>query len=378
MDAFVIAGLLPMISTELHASISATGQLVTVFTLCYAVASPLFATVLSGKQAKVILLAALAVFTAANAASAVAVSLPMLLVARAVAGIGAGLYSPMASTSAAHLMPAAQRGRALAVILGGLSVGTVLGVPLGLLLAQHSGWRATLWAITALGGIAMLGVLTLLPRLDPPIPPTLRQRVAIMIDRRVAPIVAVSFLANVASLGLYTYLAPVLHSAGGITNPTGYLWAWGLGGIVGAFGIGPLIDRTKRPFALMTVILIGFTVAILLVPVTASIGLLVVIPLAVWGAAGFASPPPQQHQLLDVEPEHGPVAVALNASAIYLGSAVGSGLNGGLLRAGLGLTWLPVVAAAVALVGLLVHLTLVHARPRPGRAVEPDGVEPVR
>lgn len=103
LDAYVMAGLLPKVAADLHTSESAAGQMVTLFTLCYALAAPVFATALAGRPAKTVLTAALLLFTAANALTAVAGSLFVLLVARALAGVGAGVYSPMAAATAASL-----------------------------------------------------------------------------------------------------------------------------------------------------------------------------------------------------------------------------------------------------------------------------------
>lgn len=157
-DAYVIAGLLPNMGATFKISASQTGQAVSVFTLCYALAAPIFATLLAGKPTRRILVLALAVFSLGNGASALASSFSMLLMARAIAGIGAGLYSPLAAAAAASLVPMQKRGRALSMTLGGMSTGTVIGVPLGLIIAEHLDWHATLWFITALGLIAMIGI----------------------------------------------------------------------------------------------------------------------------------------------------------------------------------------------------------------------------
>src|ERR1019366_4788800 len=144
LDAFVVAGILPIMSANLHHSVSAIGQMVTVFTLSYALLSPVFSTLLTGRSLRAVLLVALVVFTAGNVLTAMSSALPG---ARAVAGIGAGLYSPMSVAAAAGLVPAERRGRALAMITGGMSSGVVLGVPIGLALAQAMGWRATIWLV---------------------------------------------------------------------------------------------------------------------------------------------------------------------------------------------------------------------------------------
>ncbi|MEU1287648.1 MFS transporter [Kitasatospora sp. NPDC005856] len=368
LDAYVTAGLLPVIADDFHASVSAAGQMVTAFTLAYAIASPIFATLLSASRVRLGLLGSLAVFSLANAGSAIAGSLGLLLVARAFAGVGAGLYLALAASAAASLVDERRRGRALAVIMGGMSSGTVIGVPLGVFIAQHSGWRTTLWLVTAIGLVSFAGLALRLPVLPATASVTLRQRAQVVTDPRVASIVGVSFLAAVASLGLYTYLAPVMGSGtmGSVDDITPYLWAWGIGGVIGSFLIGPLVDRVRRPYSLVVGILVLLTVSLaLLRPAAAVTPLLALLPIAVWGAVGWALQVPQQNDLLLARGERGgPVAVALNESALYLGSAVGSGLGGIAFSLGWNGALLPLFAAGAALLGLILQLTGVRAAQR--------------
>jgi predicted MFS family arabinose efflux permease len=359
LDAYVMAGLLPRVAGNLHVSEASAGQMVTVFTLCYALAAPVFAAALAGRPAKIVLACALTVFAAGNALTAVAPSLAVLLAARAVAGIGAGLYSPMAAATAAGLAGAERRGRSLALVMGGMSIGTVVGVPLGVLVADHVGWRGTLWLITALGALALAGI-SLLPTTTAGPPPALRERIRILADGRVAGIAVVSLLAGVASLGLYTYLAPFLADAAGRTSTVAPMWAWGAGGVLGSLLIGRIVDRTRRPYAIVGCILALLTAAHLALPAAAGNFWLMMLPMLVWGAAGWALQVPQQHQLMAAQPEQAPVAVALNSSAVYLGSAIGSALGGTVIAVGVAPAALPYCTGALVAVALVLHLTVVR------------------
>ncbi|WP_327703055.1 MFS transporter [Streptomyces decoyicus] len=352
-----MAGVLPVLADGIGTRVSLAGQLVTVFTLAYALSAPLVAGLLSGVRPRALILAALAVFTLGNGATALAPSLGTLLLARGVAGAGAGVYSALSTAAAAALVPAERRGRALALVMGGMSAGTVLGVPIGVLLAEHTGWRATMWLLTGLGAGALAGLAALLPPVpaEPVVP--VRARLAALTDRAVAPVVAVSFLAAVAGLGLYTYLAPVLAAAGGVGEVAPYLWAWGAGGVLGSVLAGPLVDRTGRARMLTGGVLAVIVPALALLPVLAAAALPgVVVALVAWGAAGWALQVPQQHRLLALRAERGTIALALNNSALYLGSVVGSALGGLALGAGLAPYALPWVAAGVAAAGLALHL----------------------
>jgi len=370
LDAFVVAGILPIMSANLHLSVSAIGQLVTVFTLSYALLSPVFSTLLTGRSLRAVLLMALLVFTAGNVLTATSSAFPALLAARAVAGIGAGLYSPMSVAAAAGLVPAERRGRALAMITGGMSSGVVLGVPIGLALAQAAGWRATIWLVVGLTVIAFIGIAAFLPDLrSAASAPSLRARAGVLADRRVLTITLVTLTCATASIGSYTYLSALLGHALHATNLTLYLWVWGLGGLVGSFAVGQVIDRWADTRALVSVIAGVLGGALLLLPLADHHVATVLPVLFIWGIAGWSSLAPQQHRMLAVREKDGTVAVTLNSSATYLGSSVGAGIGGLLLGAGLSADVLPLLYGGVAALCALLNLATPAARPkRPGRA----------
>lgn len=322
LDAYVIAGLLPGMAAGLHASQAATGLGVTAFTAAYAFAGPLLAGA-AGQHARVSLQAAVGVFTLANLATALAPGIGVFLAARVVAGAAAGVYSPLSSAAAAVLAPSGQRGRALSLVLSGLAVGTVFGVPIGLVIAEHVGWRWTIGLICLLGVVALAGV-TCFDGSVPDVPASSaaeRLRVAARLPNLVT--VLVTLLTAVASLGLYTYLAPLLAASVFHGQETWGIWTWGIGGAVGALGVGRLVDRSRQPLNLSAAIIA--CLALCLAGLTASGSVAVVVTsLFGWGLCGWASLAPQQHLLLESNPDDGATAVAANASANYLGAAIGS------------------------------------------------------
>jgi predicted MFS family arabinose efflux permease len=371
MDAYVTAGLLPAIGHDLSASIFAAGQLATVFTLCYAIGAPVFATILANKSARVLLLSALVMFTAANLLAALAPSLLMLLIARAVAGFGAGLYSPIAAFTAGTLVSVEQRGRALAIVLGGLSAGTVLGVPLGLLIAQRTSWRAAFWMVVALGIIATVSISRLLPTV--PISPqsSLRQRLGVLSDRRVSATVVVTLCQTICSLGLYTYLAPVLRASRSASGATVNFWAWGIGGVVGTLSIGVLLDKLGRPALMIAVLLLALAFSVAILPLVAPTPWLGLPVMLIWGWAGWSFVVPQQQVLFAQQGSSASAAIGLNSAATYFGAAVGASIGGAVLSMGLAPTGLPLLAGGVALVAVLIHLLKMLLPPLPAREPVP-------
>ncbi|KER03787.1 MFS transporter [Photorhabdus temperata] len=335
-DAYIIAGLVPGISDSYQKSVSQVGQSVSIFTLCYAISAPLFASLLAGKPIKKVLLTSIIIFGLANALTAVSPNFSVFLISRAIAGVGAGLFSPLAVAGATMLVPVEKKGRALGLTIGGMSMGTVLGVPMGLYIADQLNWQSAMWFVVLLSLISALSIFKFLPHVPVIAPPAMKERIAMFLDKRVAVTVLITFFASIASLGLYTYLSPLLQDLDNLSNLALYLWAWGLGGLFGSISIGYLIDYFKAPKILMTIILIILTCSVICIPVMINLSFIKYLPFFIWGAMGWASGAPQQHILLSYQPKHGSAAVALNSSVNYLGSSVGASLGGVVISLGMG------------------------------------------
>ncbi|WP_313025765.1 MULTISPECIES: MFS transporter [Gammaproteobacteria] len=371
MASYVTAGLIPMIETAFAVPVALAAQLVTAFTLAYGLGSPLFVALLPAHRQRGGLLFALGLFVLANGASALATNFTALLIFRAIAGIGAGVYLAMGIAASAALSVPDQRGKAIAVIMGGMASGTVLGVPLSLLLADRLGWASALWLVAALGALSWVGLALRLPVFPAAAATPLKAKLALLADGRVVAILLVSLLAAIASLGMYTFIAPLLAATGdGLArSTTPYLWVWGVGGVLGSFLIGPLVDRVKGPLLTLWIMAI-LAVALFLLPATAALGAwLVMLPIAVWGAVGWALQVPQNNELIHAREQQGDgnLAVALNESALYLGSAIGAALGGVLLLQQWPVSLLASGAGIVAALGTLVQLLVLRRAPTAGR-----------
>ena len=361
MASYVTAGLMPLIASAFSISLAMAAQLVTAFTLAYGLGSPLVVALLPARAQRTGLLLALAVFVLANGASALAPGFASLLAWRAMAGIGAGVYLALGIAAAGVSAPQ-QRGKAIGVIMGGMAGGTVLGVPVSLLLAQQLGWTAALWLVAVLGALALAGLLWKLPALPTAsaAPATsLRRKLALLADGPVLLILLVSLLAAIASLGMYTFIAPLLawSAHGAAISATPFLWAWGVGGIAGSVLVGPWADKVAAP-KLTWLILLMLALALCALPLAGGWSAwLMLAPIALWGAAGWALQVPQNQQLLAVRAQQGDgnLAIALNESALYLGSAIGAATGGVLLLLDWPMWLLASGAALVAIAALLLQ-----------------------
>jgi predicted MFS family arabinose efflux permease len=372
-DAFVIAGVLPTVAGEFDVSVSQAGLLVTVFALVYAVSAPLLAVATSNRRQARVLSSALLVFTAANLLAALAPSYATLMVARAVAAAAAALYIPTASAVAAALVSEARRGRALAVVYGGTTLATALGVPIGTAIASPLGWRATFALVATLGLLATVGLYARLRDVPGSPVASLRARVAVARRGSVLISLALTVLVMGGAFSIYTYIGAVLHRSAHATGTklSLLLLAWGVSSAIGNALGGRMADR----FGSSAVIAFGLTGLGLDFALLAAGGLrgtaLTVAWLAVWGVTGWSYVPAVQHRLVGTAPDAPTVALSLNASAIYVGVAVGGAVGGATLDAGgthaLGL--LGALAAGCALLILAASTSSVIAtlmnRPQP-------------
>ncbi|MEU9607106.1 MFS transporter [Streptomyces sp. NPDC048057] len=368
-DAFVLAGFLPDMAASLDVSTAAAGQAVTVFAVAYAVASPVVATLTARVPRRLLLVTALVALGLANAASALAPNLPVLLVTRVLAAVAAAAYTPTAGAVAARLVPPEQRARALAVVVGGLTAATALGVPLGDAIGALLGWRAALWLVAALCLVTAVAVAALTPPLPGAAPVPLTVRLAALRRPGVLAVLPLTVLGMAAAYTGYAFAEPALETVGVTGSGTAWmLAAYGLGAIAGNLAAGVAADRIG-PAKVLTVgyaAMAATMTAFALLSATDARSLPTVAALAAaWGAASWCQTPPQQHRLIGAAPDQAPLLVALNSSAIYLGIGAGTLVGGLTIPTGAGAMF--TVAAVLALAALAWLTTTT-------RATTPDGV----
>ncbi|WP_063804365.1 MFS transporter [Streptomyces roseifaciens] len=351
-DTMVMAGILGRVADDLGVSVLAAGQVVTVFALAYALLAPVLAAATARWPRRRLLLTALAVFTAANALSALAPDYPTLLATRVLAAAGAALYSPNASAAATTLVPPERRGRAIATVLGGMTVATALGVPLGTYVGRAD-WRLTMWLVTALGAVALLGLAVFLRELPAPARTVgLRDRLAPLRDGRVLAAAATTFAFFMAFQSVYIYLGTAVHPAtgGDADRLSTILLVTGVASVAGSWLGGHVVDR----WGVRKVLLVGSVVSAVFFAalpwlgrtMTGALVYALVVPLAGWSVSVA-----QPHRLASLRPADAPLLLSLNSSALYLGMAAGGG-TGSLAMALLGERWFPLGASALALVAL--------------------------
>jgi predicted MFS family arabinose efflux permease len=340
-EGFMIAPLLPRLAGDLQVSVAEAGQLVTVFALTYALSSPILTALTGALNRRRLLVFSMIGFAAANGVAFAARDYWMLMGARVLLAVAAGLYSPNANALAGALVSAERRGSALAIVSGGTSIAVALGVPLGSMVGARFGWRAMFVGVGVLALIATLGLLAGLARdVGSKLHVTsLPERIGVIRQPGVLRTLLVTTLWATGAYTVYTYIATFLHATAGIEGAylSAVLFVWGLSAAIGIFAGGTLTDRHgPQPVIVLGLALTALAFASLSVSATFLSKAVVVGPvmvaIVVWGLAAWAFFPAQQTRLIGVAGIRvAPIALSLNASFMFLGFSLGAALGSATL-----------------------------------------------
>lgn len=355
LDAYVLAGLLPSMAKDLQTTQAGVGLGVALFTAAYAISAPLLTPfVVSRTSARFALLLGIGVFIFGNLLTLLSSSLHGLLFSRLLAGCGAGIYSPLTSVCAAGVVDESHKGRALALVLAGLSVGTALGVPAGLAIETLLGWRTTIGLIALLGVIATLGIFINKFTFSAPAAITWRERLSALTSRFTLMTLMVTLLTGIASLGLYTFIAEIVAGKGMAQATPLLIWFWGIGGLVGALFVGQVIDRFISPW--LTTLLLLVILGISFIAFGEGALYFCLAGVFFWGLSGWSSIAPQQHALLNHAPEHAASLIGWNSSANYAGGSIGVFMGAALLSVNIIPGYLPLFAMLIICIAFVIHL----------------------
>ncbi|TDC15993.1 MFS transporter [Streptomyces sp. 8K308] len=376
---FVVAGLMPQLADGLGATVPQVGYLITAFAAAMAVGGPFLTVALLRVAPKNALLLLFAVFLAGNVLAAVATDYATMLTARIVTGVASQAFFGVAISLAVRLTRAEIRGRAIAVVMNGLMLGTLLGLPLSTLVGERFGWRAAFWVISAIAVVAAAATVVGVPALARAEEEGgFRQELGVFRAPRLWLALSTSTLIIGATFAAFSYLNPILTELTGFATGTVplLLIAYGAATVVGNTVVGRLADRHTVPvlavgLALNALFLAGFAL-LAEVPVAAVAFLLGV------GLVGVTMNPAMVTRVQRTGNAR-PLVNTVHASFITLGVILGSSL-GALAIGAWGLRATLWLGAAMAVLGLLTLLPDA-ARRRPDRAgsVAPAGsTDPAR
>ena len=355
---FMIAGLLPQLAADLRVGIPEAGYLISAFAVGMIVGAPAMAVLTLRVPRRTTLLAALGVFVVGHVVSALAPQYGLLLVARVVTAVATGAFWAVAAVVTVSVVVPQLRARSLAVLLGGLTVANVAGVPLGTLVGQQFGWRSAFWAVGALAAASALGVVLSVPPDTQHGPaPRVAAEFAAFRHGRLWLALGTTALYQSAMIGAFSYVAPLLTEVTGIEERwvPAVLLGFGLGSLVGVVIGGRLADPYPWPTLFGGLASAGVLLG--LVGVFAREPVVVVGLVVLLGAIAFIAGAPLNARVFTLAGAAPTLASATNTSAFNVGNSLGPALGGLAIGAGWGFTapaYLGVLLAAGAIVVALV------------------------
>ncbi|MGH7002597.1 MAG: MFS transporter, partial [Alphaproteobacteria bacterium] len=363
-----VASHLPQIAGDTGVSLVQAGYLVVAYAFAYAIGAPIVAALTGALERRVILTGSASIFVLGALLASVSPNYLLLMAARLLIAVMAGLYAATAQATAVAISEPHHRARAIASIVGGTTLAVAFGAPLGAFISGLAGWRGTYVFIALIGAGATLIVWLLLPRGLYADRSTLAQRLGVIRHPGLLPALLTMLLYMTGAFAVYTYIAAVAIEGTGLGReflPV-VLLAFGIGAAIGNVLGGQLSDRFG---ATRTVIAASLLNALALLAVSWIMtlpkdiaGTVLIGHMVIWGVIAWMFAPAQASRVLVIAPESAPLALSLNYSALYLGVAIGS-MIGGLVISHMGLEHLGWVGAAFPILGLAV-MRLAHVAAR--------------
>ncbi|MFJ8569717.1 Cmx/CmrA family chloramphenicol efflux MFS transporter [Streptomyces sp. NPDC093514] len=365
---FMLSGLLPPIAEDMGVTIPQAGLLISAFAIGMVVGAPLLAVATLRLPRRTTLISLISLFGLGQVAGALAPSYELLFASRVVSALACAGFWAVGAAVAIAMVDKDQRARAMAVMIGGLSIANVLGVPAGAFLGEHLGWRSAFWSVGAASAIALVGILALIPKIPLPAEkPSLGRELRIYRDRQVWLSIGITALAAGGVFCAFSYFSPLLTDVAGLDSQ----WVpW----ILGLFGIGALVGTTvggrvadAHLFGVMIWGITASTVFLGALALLASAAAAAVALAFLLGFSAFFTAPALNARMFNVAGAAPTLAGATTTAAFNLGNTGGPWLGGTVIDAGLGFAATAWAGAAmtVTAIALLVIALRLDRRTRP-------------
>lgn len=366
----IIEGILPVLADDFHISISSAGQLITIYALIYAIAGPVLLVLTSKMERKRLYLITLFVFFLGNMITYVSPNFTFMMLARVLTALATALATVLALTMAPKVVEKTHQAKAVGLVFMGISSSLVMGVPLGILIANAFGWRVIFLIIAALSIASMLLVWLFLERMPGEKQIPLMEQIKAVGNVKIGSAHLATMFLLAAFYTLYAYFRPFLET----TLHLNASWVsiiffiFGVASISGGALGGYLSDYIGSKKSIILIIT-GFGVFMFLLPFSTD-SLIIFIPvMMVWGALSWAINPPQQSYLIQAAPETSDIQQSFNNSAIQIGISLGSAVGGiSLAQTGsvISMAWVGTGITIVSLICAIISLMKPAAIKNPG------------
>ncbi|MCV4232751.1 MFS transporter [Virgibacillus sp. LDC1] len=328
---YIISGVLDKIADSLGITITAAGQLITIFSLVYAILTPILMALTAKVERRKLLVYSLGIFVIANLLSFALPGYVPFVIARVMMAVGAGMVVVTALGIAAKIAPPGKQASSIATVIMGFTASLIIGVPLGRVVAAAFGWKSVFGFIAILGVVSMIVLHKAIPKTKGDAPVPLLQQFALLKKPKVALGLAITFFWLGGYSIAYTYLSPYLLLVSGLNEGliSAALFAFGIASLIGSKFGGFSTDRWGVPLTLSGGMILHILALIVLTFTQAAVSVILVFAiLVIWSLSAWSSGPTQQYNLVQLEPNSSGVMLGLNQSVMQLAMAAGAGIGG--------------------------------------------------
>ncbi|NYE93788.1 DHA1 family inner membrane transport protein [Psychromicrobium silvestre] len=353
---FAMMGLLPNVAEGIGVSIPEAGNLISAYALGVVVGAPILAAAAAKLPRKQVVLALMVFFTLANFSSFFAQDYPTLMLTRFLSGLPHGAYFGVAAVIAASLVAPTKRGRAISMVMLGLSIANVVGVPLATFIGQQWGWRLLFIMVAVIGAITVLSIWWVIPHQPAAHDASFRGELRALKRLQVWLALLIGIVGFGGFFATYAYIAPTMTEVTGLPSSVlpFVVALYGVGMVIGNVVGGRLADKSVMGsiylmMGVIAVVLLVFSLAVHQAWSALPMVLLI-------GASGSMLVPALQTRLLDASPGAQSLASSMNHSALNIANALGAFLGGLVIAWGWGYVAPALVGAVLAVLGLGIAL----------------------
>lgn len=326
---FIIAGILDKIASSLDITVASAGQLVTVFALASAIGTPILTVILSRYSLKTQLLIAITIFLVGAFITPLNLGYEVLVLARAITGVGTILFVVTAYVFAGRLSGEGKQGSGMSYIALGFSLSQVAGVPLGRMIANLYNWQMIFYIVGVLVLLGTFIIIVTFQKRTPQIPPTIKEQVNILKDKKVFLALSVTVFTFITFSAITTFITPLIFSIEKVSEHTITMIfiILGVASVIGSKTGSSLADKIGVQKVLLSTMSI-VVLSLVIMNIFSHSFIVFVAMLTIWNITIWMFGPTQTLNLSTIFPTHSSVLISLNSSFVQLGFALGAFFGG--------------------------------------------------
>lgn len=326
MVELIIGGILNLIAEDLGVSIGQAGLLITTFAVVFGISGPILLFMTGQTERKRVTIGALIAFLLGNMIAIFSTSYYMLMVSRIISAASGSLLTVLCLILAAHISKPEFRGRAIGLVVMGISGSIVLGLPIGVSMGHTFGWRSPFILVTILTLLLIGSVSIFFGRISTNPPVSFKEQFQALKNKKIFTAHLTTFFFLAGHFTLYGYLTPFVITKMGFDGTwiTIVYFVYGLAAVTGGGIAGMAADKFGVRKTLLSVIGL-LIVCLLIIPYTPF--LLFWFFLVIWGILSWSITPSIQSHLVQLAPETSDIQQSLNNACLHLGIALGTSIG---------------------------------------------------